>query len=229
MSVPMLESALAIFEETVPLTAADLGREIKSIDDVLMKKLRSQIEGRCSKHGYLKPGSLEFLSSAQKGAEKGRFTGDFMYQIKAQGRVYNPPDGCVVEGEVIRKNKMGLYVIVEDAIKVMIPRDLHIGNEDFDTVELGETIRVEIKKSQFQMNETHILTVGQYLGRTAAAPRAALAPALTPALAPALTALPAGIVEEEEEEEEAEAEEAEAEEEDAEGNTASEEETKADE
>ena len=225
MSVPMLESALAIFEETVPLTAADLGREIKSIDDVLMKKLRSQIEGRCSKHGYLKPGSLEFLSSAQKGAEKGRFTGDFMYQIKAQGRVYNPPDGCVVEGEVIRKNKMGLYVIVEDAIKVMIPRDLHIGNEDFDTVELGETIRVEIKKSQFQMNETHILTVGQYLGRTAAAPRAALAPAL----APALTALPAGIVEEEEEEEEAEAEEAEAEEEDAEGNTASEEETKADE
>lgn len=221
MSVPMLESALAIFEETVPLTAADLGREIKSIDDVLMKKLRSQIEGRCSKHGYLKPGSLEFLSSAQKGAEKGRFTGDFMYQIKAQGRVYNPPDGCVVEGEVIRKNKMGLYVIVEDAIKVMIPRDLHIGNEDFDTVELGETIRVEIKKSQFQMNETHILTVGQYLGRTAAAPRA-------PALAPALAALPAGIVEEEEEAEAEEAD-AEAEEEDAEGNTASEEETKADE
>lgn len=219
----MLESALAVFEETVPLTAADLGREIKSIDEVLMKKLKEQIEGRCSKHGYLVPGSLEFLSSAQKGAEKGRFTGDFMYQIKAQGRVYNPPDGCVVEGEVIRKNKMGLYVIVEDAIKVMIPRDLHIGNEDFDTVELGETIRVEIKKSQFQMNETHILTVGQYLGRTAAAPRAALAPAL----APALTALPAGIVEEEEEEEaEAEAEE---EEEDAEGNTASEEETKADE
>ena len=227
MSVPMLESALAIFEDTVPLTAADLGREIKSIDDVLMKKLRSQIEGRCSKHGYLKPGSLEFLSSAQKGAEKGRFTGDFMYQIKAQGRVYNPPDGCVVEGEVIRKNKMGLYVIVEDAIKVMIPRDLHIGNEDFDTVELGETIRVEIKKSQFQMNETHILTVGQYLGRTAAAPRAA-APLAPPALAPpALAALPTGNVEEEGEaaEEGEEGEEGE----DAEGNTASEEETKADE
>ena len=226
MSVPMLESALAIFEETVPLTAADLGREIKSIDDVLMKKLRAQIEGRCSKHGYLKPGTLEFLSSAQKGAEKGRFTGDFMYQIKAQGRVYNPPDGCVVEGEVIRKNKMGLYVIVEDAIKVMIPRDLHIGNEDFDTVELGETIRVEIKKSQFQMNETHILTVGQYLGRTAAAAPAAPAPA--PAEAEAGAEAEEEVEEEAEEEAEAE-EEVEAEEDAAEGNTASEEETKADE
>jgi DNA-directed RNA polymerase subunit E'/Rpb7 len=173
----MLESSLAVFEETVAFTPADLGREIKSIDEVLMKKLKEQIEGRCSKHGYLVPGSLEFLSSAQKGAEKGRFTGDFMYQIKAQGRVYNPPDGTVVEGEVVRKNKMGLYVIVEDAIKVMIPRDLHIGNEDFDTVDIGETIRIEIKKSQFQMNETHILTVGQYLGRVAGTAAAAAAAA----------------------------------------------------
>jgi len=182
----MLESALAVFEETVPLTAADLGREIKSIDEVLMKKLKEQIEGRCSKHGYLVPGSLEFLSSAQKGAEKGRFTGDFMYQIKAQGRVYNPPDGTVVEGEVIRKNKMGLYVIVEDAIKVMIPRDLHIGNEDFDTVDLGEKIRIEIKKSQFQMNETHILTVGEYLGRVAGVAAGAAAGAAAEARTPAI-------------------------------------------
>ena len=183
----MLESALAVFEETVPLTAADLGREIKSIDEVLMKKLKEQIEGRCSKHGYLVPGSLEFLSSAQKGAEKGRFTGDFMYQIKAQGRVYNPPDGTVVEGEVIRKNKMGLYVIVEDAIKVMIPRDLHIGNEDFDTVDLGEKIRIEIKKSQFQMNETHILTVGEYLGRAAGAAAGVATQARTPAIRNTIT------------------------------------------
>ena len=206
----MLESALAVFEETVPLTAADLGREIKSIDEVLMKKLKEQIEGRCSKHGYLVPGSLEFLSSAQKGAEKGRFTGDFMYQIKAQGRVYNPPDGTVVEGEVIRKNKMGLYVIVEDAIKVMIPRDLHIGNEDFDTVDLGEKIRIEIKKSQFQMNETHILTVGEYLGRVAGvaagAAAGAAAEARTPAIRNTITQK-APLEEEGEAEAEAEAEE----------------------
>ena len=210
MAVPMLESALAVFEETVPLTAADLGREIKSIDEVLMKKLKEQIEGRCSKHGYLVPGSLEFLSSAQKGAEKGRFTGDFMYQIKAQGRVYNPPDGCIVEGEVIRKNKMGLYVVVQDAIKVMIPRDLHIGNEEFDTVDLGETIRIEIKKSQFQMNETHILTVGQYLGRVATGAAPAVSEATTqkaPAVSEA-TIQGAPAEEEAEEAEEAEGEEA---------------------
>ena len=161
----MLESVLAVFEEKIPLTPRDMGREITSFDTVLLDKLKLQIEGKCSKHGYLVPGSLELLSRSIGYSEKGRFTGDFLYYIKAQGRVYNPPDGTVVEGEVIRKNKMGLYVIVQEAIKVMIPRDLHIGNEEFDSVEIGERIRIEIKKSRFQMNESHILSVGEYLGR----------------------------------------------------------------
>jgi len=188
----MLESVFAVFEEKIPLTPRDLGREITSFDTVLLDKLKLQIEGKCSKHGYLVPGSLELLSRSIGYSEKGRFTGDFLYYIKAQGRVYNPPDGTVVEGEVIRKNKMGLYVIVQEAIKVMIPRDLHIGNEEFDTVEIGEKIRIEIKKSRFQMNESHILSVGEYLGRAG------------------------GIGEVEAEAEEAEAEEAEAEEAEAE-------------
>jgi hypothetical protein len=96
-------------------------------------------------------------------AEKGRFTADFLYYLKAQGKVYNPPDGFQIEGEVIRKNKMGLYVIIENAVRIMIPRDLHIGNEEFDSIQIGDVIRAEIKKSRFQVNDTHILSIGQYL------------------------------------------------------------------
>jgi hypothetical protein len=84
--------------------------------------------------------------------------------MKAQGKVYNPPDGLQVEGEIIRKNKMGLYVIINDAIRIMVPRDLHIGNEDFDRLEIGDKIRIEIKKSRFQVNDTHIMSIGQYMG-----------------------------------------------------------------
>jgi hypothetical protein len=96
-------------------------------------------------------------------AEKGRFTSDFLYYMKVQGKVYNPPDGIQVEGEVVRKNKMGLYVILEDAIRIMIPRDLHIGNEEFDGIQLGDRVKVEIKKSRFQVNDTHILSIAQYI------------------------------------------------------------------
>jgi DNA-directed RNA polymerase subunit E'/Rpb7 len=154
---------IAIFEEKVALTPADLSREITSFDEILLNRLQKTLEGKCSRHGFVIPGSLELLSRSMGSAEKGRFTADFLYYLKAQGKVYNPPDGFQIEGEVIRKNKMGLYVIIENAVRIMIPRDLHIGNEEFDSIQIGDIIRAEIKKSRFQVNDTHILSIGQYL------------------------------------------------------------------
>ena len=160
---------LAIFEEKVILTPSDLRPEIESFDDILLAKLKATLEGKCSKHGYVIPNSLELLSRSMGAAEKGHFTSDFLYYMKVQGKVYNPPDGLQVDGEVVRKNKMGLYVIIEDAIRIMVPRDLHIGNAEFDAIELGDRIRIEIKKSRFQVNDTHILSIGQYIGTEASA------------------------------------------------------------
>lgn len=156
----------AVFEEKVALSPKDMNMEVASFDDLLMKKMRKQIEGKCTKHGFLIPNSLKLLSRSYGYMEKGTFTADCMYYIKAQGRVYNPPNGTVVEGVVIRKSKAGLYIVIENAVHVMVVRDLHIGNKEFDSVEMGDTIRVEIKKSRFQINDPHILSIGQFLTRT---------------------------------------------------------------
>ena len=168
----------AIFEEKVALSPKDMTNEVLSFDDILMRKMRRQIEGKCTKHGFLIPNSLKLLSRSYGYMEKGTFTADCMYYIKAQGRVYNPPNGTVVEGEVVRKSKAGLYIVIENAVHVMVVRDLHIGNKEFDSVELGDRIRVEIKKSRFQINDPHILSIGQFLTRIGeVAPTAATATA----------------------------------------------------
>jgi hypothetical protein len=83
-----------------------------------------------------------------------------MFYVQLQGNVINPPDGIVLSGEVIRKNKMGIYLHVKNAIRVIIPRDLHIGNEEFENLNIGDIINVEIKKSRFQVNDDSILSVG---------------------------------------------------------------------
>jgi len=63
-----------------------------------------------------------------------------------------------------------MFVNYKDAIHVILPRDLHIGNEEFDSLQIGEVVKVEIKKSRFQVNDEYILSVGVYLGKTIAAP-----------------------------------------------------------
>ena len=188
---------LAVFQEKVSIQPIDLRPDITSFDDILLSKLKKQLEGKCSKHGYVIPDSLTLLSRSLGFAEKGRGTADFLYYLKAQGKVYNPPDGLIVEGEVSLKNKMGCYAILHNAVRVMIPRDLHIGNEEFDTLEVGDRIQIEIKKSQFRVNALHILSIGMFLARVGAAPLGAKAVPGLPVVAPVVAA------EAEEEEEEA--------------------------
>ena len=153
----------AVFEERIPLTPKDLNRLADiAVEDILIEKLRTKIEGRCSKHGYVVPGSLEVLSRSMGHVETGRFTGDVVYQVQSQGGVINPSDGTILQGEIIKKNKMGLYVEYKDAIRVLLPRDLHIANEEFENLQIGSTIELEIKKSRFQVNDPYILCVGIY-------------------------------------------------------------------
>ncbi len=160
----------AVFEEKVILTAQDLRGNITSFDDICLHKIRQQLEGKCSKHGYVVKGSMKLLSRSMGIVEKGRGTGDFLYYVKAQGKVYNPADGFEVEGQVILKNKAGLYLIIDDAIKVMVPRDLHLGNTEFHGIEVGDRIVVVLRAKQFHVNDSHILSVGEFVRKVGSVP-----------------------------------------------------------
>jgi len=157
---------VAVFEEKVTLTPKDLRNEIKSIDNILEQKLRKQLEGRCSRNGYVLPDGISILSRSMGNVERGRFTGNLLFHVQAEGKVLNPPDGTIVSGEVIRKNKMGLYVEYAKAIRIIIPRDINIGNKEFEDIEIGEMVDVEIKKSRFQVNDEYILSVGLFKHRS---------------------------------------------------------------
>lgn len=160
---------IAVFQDKVVISPIDLHSDVGSFDEIILAKLKKQLEGKCSKHGFVIPGSLEMLSRSMGICEKGRATADFIYFVKAQGKVYNPPDGTEVVGEVSLKNKMGCYVVVDNAVRIMVPRDLHIGNDVFDGISVGDRIRVQIKKSQVRVNATHILSIGELVGVEAAA------------------------------------------------------------
>jgi DNA-directed RNA polymerase subunit E'/Rpb7 len=166
---------VAVFEEQLALTSVDLKKNIESIDDVLENKLKQRLEGKCSKHGFVVPDTVKILSRSMGALERGRFTGDILFHVQAEGTVINPPDGHILQGDIIRKNKMGLYVNYKDAIRVIIPRDVNIGNDEFESVEIGEVVRVEIKKSRFQVNDEYILSVGLFKGRSSKSSKGLLA------------------------------------------------------
>jgi ribA/ribD-fused uncharacterized protein len=174
---------LALFEEKVSLTPRDLANANLNIHSVLLSKLAEKLEGNCSLHGWVVPQSVKILSRSMGYLEPGRFTGDVVFHIQAQGKVLNPPSGSRIVCDVIGNNKMGLYVSYKrkmkevdrktkavltqlvDAIKIILPRDLHIGNEEFSKMQVGDKVHVEIKKSRFQVNDKFVLSVGVFEGK----------------------------------------------------------------
>ncbi len=158
----------AFFEQRVSLTAQDQNQIGKiteqgdkiTIDKVLLDKVRHELESKCSKHGFVLKDSIEILARSLGRVENGRFTGAFVYNVQAKGRVLTPVDGYVVEGTVLKKNKMGMYVFHRDAFRIMIPRDLHLNRQDYEDVQVGDTVKVELKKSRFQMKDPFIVSVG---------------------------------------------------------------------
>jgi ribA/ribD-fused uncharacterized protein len=157
-----LES-MAFFEEKVPMTPRDFAEDKINIDTILSQKLSQKLEGKCSLHGWVVPGTLRILSRSMGYVESGRFTGDIVYHVQTQGLVINPPSGAIVTGQVIRKNKMGMYVDYKNAIRIILPRDLHIGDEVYEAVDVGQYVECVIKKSRFQVNDEYILSVGDFL------------------------------------------------------------------
>jgi hypothetical protein len=208
----------AFFEKKISLNPVTIFNKVSrdvTIDKLLMDKLKEQLEDKCSEHGFVLPGTLKLVSKSVGYFEAGRYTSDSVFYVKAEGKVLYPADGIRVVGKVIRKNKMGLYVFYRDALRIQVPRDLHLGDDSdqFDDIEPDDYIEVELKKSLFQINAPYILTNGMFI-------RKAEKPAEegeeeeeeeeeeeAPVTATATGTAPEGGEEEEEEEEEGEEEE----------------------
>ena len=160
----------AFFEKKISLTPSDFNEiKQKSIDDIILKKAKELMEKKCSENGFVLPGSLKLLSRSMGRFEDGNKTGDAMYYVKLEGQIIYPADGIRVIGIVKRKNKMGLYVkYKKKGIRIQIPRDFHIGSEEYDSVEVGDTIEVELKRSKFQINDPYILASGIFISKSGA-------------------------------------------------------------
>ena len=148
----------AFFEKKINLSPGEFN-EVKheSIDSLLEKKAKQLIENKCSEQGFVVPGTVKLISRSMGYFEAARFTGDANYYLKLEGKVVYPADGIRVVCEVIRKNKMGLYADYNNAIRIQVPRDLHVGSEEYEEVEVGDIIEVELKRSKFQINDPYIL------------------------------------------------------------------------
>jgi len=159
-------------EEKVPLTPTDMSKKenLENLETLLLERLRGKIENRCISSGYVKPQSLEILHRSMGTAENGRFTGNYLFFVKMRCKVFHPEANTPIECRVLKVNKMGAYAVFDEAMRILLPRDLHVGNQDFDKLNPDDIVVVNILRSRFQTNDPFISSVGLFISRSTAAP-----------------------------------------------------------
>lgn len=91
------------------------------------------------------------------------------YRVKFQADVCMPHPGQVYTVPVEFKSKIGIHAIYPP-MKILLPRDLHLGNAEFDSIEEKDEVEIEVIGSQFQQDDTHIYVLGKLRRRKVPTP-----------------------------------------------------------
>jgi DNA-directed RNA polymerase subunit E'/Rpb7 len=155
-------------DQRIAITPAEINMisSPDSVKEILTTKLKEKFESKCTANGFVRPDSIEILARSMGVAENGRFTGNLLYDCKIKCDVLYPTAGSELPVMIIKVRKMGAYGHYDDAIRVLLPRDMHVGNKEFDEIKEGDVVRVRLERSRFQANDPFIMAVGTLLSET---------------------------------------------------------------
>lgn len=134
----------------------------RNIQSSLLAQLKGQYQGRCSAEGYIHKDSLTIVDYSLGRVDY--LKGGVNYSVKFQADICLPHAGQKFKAPVTLRSKIGVHAET-GPIKVLIPRDLHIGDDQFDTINPEEEVEFEVIGSQFKQGDEYIVVVGKLLGK----------------------------------------------------------------
>lgn len=134
----------------------------KNIQSSILSQLKSSYEGKCIPEGYIHNNSITVANYSL-----GRINyikGGVDYDVIFQADICMPHVGQRFKAPVKLRSKVGIHAETPP-IKVLIPRDLHLGNEEFESIKVDEDIEFEVIGSQFKQEDQSIVVVGKLLSK----------------------------------------------------------------
>jgi len=134
----------------------------KNIQASLLSQLKVKFQGRCLAEGYLQRDSITIISYSL--GRLNYLRGGADYDVTFQADICMPHVGQVFKAPVSLRSKIGIHAELEP-LRILIPRDLHIGNELFEKVEVNDEVEFEVVGTQFKQGDEDVIVVGKLLGQ----------------------------------------------------------------
>ena len=129
----------------------------RSIHVSLLAQLRMKYEGICTPEGFIQRRSITIVEHSL-----GRINlikGGLDYFVRFQADVCMPHPGQTFRATVTLRSKIGLHAELTP-MKILLPRDLHIGNAEFEDIKEKQEIEFKVVGSRFQQGDDSIVVLG---------------------------------------------------------------------
>jgi len=136
----------------------------KNIQSSILAQLKTMYEAKCIPEGYIQRNSITIANYSL--GRVNYIKGGVDYDVVFQADICMPHVGQRFKAPVKLRSKVGIHAETPP-IKVLIPRDLHLGNEEFESVNANEDIEFEVIGSQFKQEDQSIVVVGKLLSKVA--------------------------------------------------------------
>lgn len=135
----------------------------KHYKDEVLRRLKIKVEGICSKHGYIKPNSIEIHKICAGRIELISLNGNTEFDVWFYADVCNPMIGSVIKCQVTNINKFGILAEAENVIETIIAKNsVNIQSDvDLDKIRIGDEVFVEIVGKKYELNEKKISLIGK--------------------------------------------------------------------
>jgi DNA-directed RNA polymerase subunit E'/Rpb7 len=152
------------FHTSVQLKPNELG---PNIEEIIYTKLKNNLENMCSKHGFIRKGSIKIIKRSAGLVKVAHFNGNIAYELYCIAEICNPAQGSIIKCRVKAKNSLGLlangFYDNLPILEIIVPKiSAGIQSEiNIDTVNIGDEISVEVVGKKFQLYDKHISIIGK--------------------------------------------------------------------
>lgn len=134
----------------------------KNLKESLEKKIRKEIEGKCSIEGFIKPNSTKIISYSSGILVENLV----MFEVVFECMVCCPVEGMHIKCTVQNITQAGIRALVKDEVSpviVYISRDHHYNNKYFNTVKEDEYITIKVIGQRYELNDAHVSVIGEII------------------------------------------------------------------
>lgn len=141
----------------------------KTIDDLVIEKLKSRVEGKCISDGYIRPESVEIVSRSLGCLENHDFDANMAFAVLYNCQVCNPKQGQVLDCVISIADDTNIVCYIDDEetspVEIYLFKENHVGDAVFSSLKPGDKIRTSIIETVVGFGKPKVLATAQFLSR----------------------------------------------------------------